>query len=265
MARSTNHSLQLLSAIHKGSVSDSMRLLAAGADPNATDKYDLTALMWAARKGNAELVSLLLSRGADLDRADRRRRTALHHAVALKRSGTLKELIAGGSTLDVKDMYGKTPLQLANLMDEYELSRILLEAGAQGEVPDPGDLSIGMVSGGPEETPVRLVVVELMRRVAAARRPNPWREKGHLNVVFHLPGSVLQTSFLGIQTGTFSRVRRVFMVQAAPISTAYEAVERGVLVEMVREAIALADKRFRKAKIEFLAALTREWFDRLVA
>lgn len=265
MAKSTNLGSQLLSAIRKGAVSDAARLLAAGADPNTSDKYGLTVLMWAARKGHKALVALLFSQGADLERTDRRGRTALHHAVALKRAETLKDLITAGCKLDVTDMHGWTALKLSNSMNEYKLSRILLGAGAQGEIPDPGDLSIGIVLFGPEKTPAFLAVNELQKQVAAARRPNPWCEKGHLCVVFYLPGSLDQPSFRGIRTSTFSLPRRAFMVQAAPISTLEESVDRKVLIEMVREAIGLADGRFRKAKIEFSGNQTREWVDRLLA
>jgi hypothetical protein len=263
MAKSTDLGFQLLSTVRKGAVSDAAGLLAAGADPNASDRYGLTALMWAARKGHAELIAILLARGADLERTDRTGRTALYHAVGLKRAGALQELVTSGCKLDVTDMHGWTALRLANSMGEYALSRILVDAGAQGDVPDPGDLSIGIVLFGPEKTPAFIAVNELQKQVAAARRPNPWGEKGYLCVVFHLPGSLDRPSFRGIRTSTFSRPRRAFMVQAAPISAPDETLDRGVLIEMVREAIGLADERFRKAKIEFSGNQTREWVDRL--
>jgi hypothetical protein len=264
MAKSTtNFDSQLLSAVHKGSAPDIGRLLDTGADPNASDRYGLTALMRTARKGHTGLISLLCARGADLERMDRTGRTALFHAVGLKRAGTLKELITAGCKLNASDMHGWTALKLANSMDEYELSRILLNAGAEGDIPDPGDLSIGIVLFGPEKTPAFFAVNELQKQVAAARRPNPWGENGHLNVVFYLPGSLDRPSFQGIRTSTFSRLRRAFMTQASPVSAPDGTVDRGVLIEMVREAITLANERFRKAKIEFSGDQTRVWFDRL--
>jgi hypothetical protein len=265
MAASPDLGSRLVTAVRKGAVSEVASLLADGADPSASDRYGLTTLMWAARKGHAELISLLCARGADLERTDGRGRTALYHAVGLKRVGTLQELIAAGCKLDVTDAYGWTAVNLANSMDEYELSRILLDAGAHGDIPDPGDLSIGIVLLGPEKTPAFLAVNKLQDQIAAARRPNPWCEKGHLNVVFHLPGSFDRPSFRGVRTGTFSRPRRMFMVQASPISNSDEAVDGVVLIDMIREAIALADERFRKAKVEFSGVKTREWFDRLQA
>ncbi len=45
-------------------------LLAEGADINATGRYEVTALSYAADRGNVELVNFLLDKGADMTRKD---------------------------------------------------------------------------------------------------------------------------------------------------------------------------------------------------
>src|SRR6266496_1894045 len=45
--------------------------LKAGMDPNATNKYGYTGLMWAAGQGRDEVVKLLVERGADVHVAGR--------------------------------------------------------------------------------------------------------------------------------------------------------------------------------------------------
>ena len=77
------------------------------------------------------------------------------------------------------------------------------------EPPEP--LSIGAVLGGPS-TPWESVIKDLGERVAIAREgvESPL----NLNVVFHVPGSILQFEGDYVRTGSFDRERRLLMVQA---------------------------------------------------
>ena len=49
-----------------GSVSKALHLLELGADPNVRDRYEFTALMWAADRGLTECVKALIKFGAHL-------------------------------------------------------------------------------------------------------------------------------------------------------------------------------------------------------
>jgi hypothetical protein len=55
-------------------------LLAAGADPSATDEIDATALMWASPHGHVEVVRLLLAAGANPAHRDVGGMTVLEYA-----------------------------------------------------------------------------------------------------------------------------------------------------------------------------------------
>jgi len=52
-------------------------LLKNGADVNARDKQDMTALMWASERGHTEMVKLLLENGADVNANNNDGQTAL--------------------------------------------------------------------------------------------------------------------------------------------------------------------------------------------
>ncbi|HVQ13879.1 MAG TPA: ankyrin repeat domain-containing protein, partial [Vicinamibacterales bacterium] len=71
----------LFAAIRSGSVSETDRLLKAGASPNIVDADGTPALMAATLFGDASLVKLLLERGADPNRAGVGGTTALMWAV----------------------------------------------------------------------------------------------------------------------------------------------------------------------------------------
>jgi hypothetical protein len=74
-------------------------------------------------------------------------------------------------------------------------------------------LSVGAVYGGPEKQPWRDGVHDLMQRVAALR--DGVASQLNVNVVFHVPGSVLTPDFEGIRTGSFRRRDSLLMVQVA--------------------------------------------------
>ncbi|MBB6048764.1 ankyrin repeat domain-containing protein [Armatimonas rosea] len=57
-------------------------LLAAGANPNATDNQGRTPLMWAAKSGLPDLVEALLKKGADPKRKDKAGKTARDYTAA---------------------------------------------------------------------------------------------------------------------------------------------------------------------------------------
>ena len=68
---------ELLSAVWDGDLAEVERLIEIGADVNAQDDYDMTALMWAANEGYTEIVELLIDAGADVNLQDEYGWTAL--------------------------------------------------------------------------------------------------------------------------------------------------------------------------------------------
>jgi hypothetical protein len=75
-------------------------------------------------------------------------------------------------------------------------------------------LSIGSVlGGGIANRPWQDAIVALTHRVIAAREDV--ESPLNLNVVFHVPGSMLKPEFEGVRTGRFLKPLRLLMVQVA--------------------------------------------------
>jgi uncharacterized protein len=99
-----------------------IRLLATGADINATYGNDLTLLMWAAGYADdvpiddgVALVGLLLDKGAALDAQDDRGRTALMTASELGHGEVVDLLLRRGARTDIRDKAGKSAADLTSV------------------------------------------------------------------------------------------------------------------------------------------------------
>ncbi|MCU0779545.1 MAG: ankyrin repeat domain-containing protein [Akkermansiaceae bacterium] len=107
------------------------RLLAAGADPNATRK-GVTPLLLAARHGNETIVKALLAAGAKATATDLKSRNALHRAAAANQpAAVILPLLKRGLDLDEEDP--TTEMTALNTYAQHgnpEASAALLEAGA---------------------------------------------------------------------------------------------------------------------------------------
>ncbi len=85
-------------------------LLAAGADPNATDPTGETTLMTAAKVGVLDAVRLLLDRGATVDAPEEAfQQTALMFAVRENHLEVARLLVARGAQVNTKTRVGATP------------------------------------------------------------------------------------------------------------------------------------------------------------
>lgn len=105
-------------------------LLDAGADINATDECGsaLTELAddW---RNNLPLIHFLLARGANPDARDDRQRTALFFAVGRGNLEHARELLSHGADVNATDRYGITPYCLTG--EPGPMRRLLRKAGAK--------------------------------------------------------------------------------------------------------------------------------------
>ena len=127
------------------------QLLEAGAMVDATESWrGQTALMWAATENNADAISQLLTAGADVEARSAGGLTPLLFAVREGQINAAQALIAGGADVNAginndtastgsyePASSGHTsPLVLAIVNAHFELGEVLLEAGANPNIPD---------------------------------------------------------------------------------------------------------------------------------
>lgn len=126
-----------------------MRLIAAGADIEATDSSGLTPLHYAARERKLTTLRSLLESGASPSPLDAiLKRTPLHYAVDDSRSSVvarhygvsdppatdrfevIEALLGAGAAVNAFDAAGETPLHLAAAAADAAAVRLLLSSGA---------------------------------------------------------------------------------------------------------------------------------------
>jgi FOG: Ankyrin repeat len=153
----------LMHAAAFGNLETLKLLLEAGADVNARNAFDATALLWAARDpdkarlliehganvnirskqgrtplmvaslryGNSPLVALMLAKGADVNAKDEKRHdTALSLAASVGDVETMRLLLAKGADPLTEDHLGQTPISQATSSKRPEAVRLLIQSGA---------------------------------------------------------------------------------------------------------------------------------------
>lgn len=115
---------------------EAMKLLAeAGADINARNAFDATALMWCA--GDLAKVRFLLSKGADVTAHSKLGRTPLVIAAMYDgASEIIRLLMEKGADVSARDKEGVTALESAATVNDVESARLLLAKGADPNTKD---------------------------------------------------------------------------------------------------------------------------------
>ena len=160
-ARGNRDTTPLMYAAAFGSLNTMKLLLAAGADVNAKNAFDATALMWcvtdlekvrllvekganvnarskmsatplqiAATNGASDVVKFLLERGADATAVDESHETVLIDAASANDLASVKLLLRKGVDVNARDAAGMTALMSAAAEGNAEMVRMLLERGA---------------------------------------------------------------------------------------------------------------------------------------
>ena len=112
-------------------------LLENGADVNARDQNNSTALIRAAQRGFPELVEPLLEADADLDHVNDLNFTALLATVIFGDGtapylDTVRLLVDAGADVTIPDVHGQTPRMHAEISGQTEVAGLLREAETAG-------------------------------------------------------------------------------------------------------------------------------------
>lgn len=127
----------LMQAAAFGTAETVKTLIDAGADVNARNSFDATALVWAA--ADFAKVSMLVEKGADVNSRTKLGRTPLMVASSCDGcSEIVRYLLTKGANAKAADGRGKTVLQIAAESGDGASVRLLLAAGADASAQDQG-------------------------------------------------------------------------------------------------------------------------------
>jgi len=112
---------------------------------------------------------------------------------------------------------------------------------------------IGAIFGGPGGMSSKIgSAISKIKHLAGEREMDA---SGSLDIVFHVPGSLLSPDYDGVRTGTFSRKKRLLQVQIAvpqDLTDKDEVTEVArSLVPLLRQAVRLAQPVFDRAHIPY--------------
>lgn len=129
-ATAAGKELEFFEAAVKGHAQLMKDMVERGADVNARDADECTALMRAAQNGHTDAVKFLLSAHAEVDARDKYGWTPLMYAVKNGDTEIARILIAQGAELGARNIAGFTPLVIALKKRDSTMENILRRAGA---------------------------------------------------------------------------------------------------------------------------------------
>ena len=127
------HELPIHFAATSGNVEIARILLDAGADIDAGDSDNSTALGVAAMRGHAPLVGFLIERGANVNHRDRKADCPLSFAVSAGKEEIARQLVEAGADLYYRSPEGETLLHKSCSRNMAVFTAYLLDNGADIE------------------------------------------------------------------------------------------------------------------------------------
>jgi uncharacterized protein len=133
-AKNSDDVTALMPASGQGKIALVKLLIDAHTNVNAQDKHNNTPLTDALRGGHTEIVKLLLAAGASVNKEDKWGKVPLHWAVAWGKKDIVELLLKSGADVNRADNDGETPLHLAVDKGYSEIVQLLFHAGANVNV-----------------------------------------------------------------------------------------------------------------------------------
>jgi uncharacterized protein len=120
----------LLDAAEASDRATALRLLADGANPNATTADGATAIMYAAANNDLDLVRALIKAGANVKLQNRFGSSALTEAAIIGSDPIIDALLKAGADANTRNPEGETALMAVARSGNLEAAKLLLDAGA---------------------------------------------------------------------------------------------------------------------------------------
>jgi ankyrin repeat protein len=124
----------LIAAAKQGDPDQVLVQLQAGADVNARDSNQRTALLHGVRGGQLAVVRALIEAGADLDVRDQDGRTALMEAARRKEAMPARDVVAAGADVNLADKDGWTALMFAAREGTLAAARAIIRSPKQSSL-----------------------------------------------------------------------------------------------------------------------------------
>jgi ankyrin repeat protein len=159
----------LIAAAKQGDVGQIRAQLQAGADVNARDSVQRTALLLAVRGGQLAAVRALMEAGAGLDARDQDGRTPLMEAARRKEAMPALDLVAAGADVNVADKDGWTALMFAAKEGTMAAARAIIRSPRQSSLDALAKETSALSVAAERNRPA--LVRALIDAGAAVRRP----------------------------------------------------------------------------------------------
>lgn len=127
---------ELFDAAENGDVKKVEELIKQGANVNAKDVEDYTALINASSNGHKEIVELLIKYKADVNAIDNLGWSVLMHASINGNKDIVKLLLKNKADINAKNKYGLTALMFASVSGHKDIVEILIKNNADINAKD---------------------------------------------------------------------------------------------------------------------------------
>jgi len=138
----------LFAAVQAGDLAKASEALAAGANVNTANPYNVTPLLEACGQGHLEMARLLVGRGADIDYTGMSEGSPLMLVAFMGKVEFLRHFLAAGANANLAmPVGGETALHMATVASHTAATKVLLDAGADPNLHAKSNVATSMFEG----------------------------------------------------------------------------------------------------------------------